>query len=290
MPVALGLALILSSIKCQAVELIRWERLPLKVPLVVGEERVLFVERNVRVGMPDSLGDRLRVQSAAGAVYLRANEPIEPTRLQLQDAVTGELILLDIIAGVAQEDQQPLEAIKIIESPINKRRAKDSPPEPTTTVHEHVKQTPIPVVLTRYAAQNLYAPLRTVEPLPGVRPVQLPANLSLDLLMPSLSIGAKALAAWRLDDYWVTAIRLTNLIQAHVDLDPRYLLGDFATATFQHQFLGPKGTSSDTTVLYLTTRGQGITTTLLPTISPIDAALNLPDAHETSPEERSNEK
>ncbi|MFO6214637.1 DUF3438 family protein, partial [Pseudomonas aeruginosa] len=34
----------------QAVEILRWERLPLPVPLVVGQERVVFIDRNVRVG------------------------------------------------------------------------------------------------------------------------------------------------------------------------------------------------------------------------------------------------
>jgi len=92
--VSLGLVFTLGAItSSHAIEVMRWERLPLAVPLIVGQERVVFVERNVRVGVPASLGDRLRVQSAAGTVYLRANEPIEPTRLQLQDATTGELIL-----------------------------------------------------------------------------------------------------------------------------------------------------------------------------------------------------
>jgi hypothetical protein len=35
-----------------AVEILRWERLPLAVPLVVGQERVVFIERNVRIGVP----------------------------------------------------------------------------------------------------------------------------------------------------------------------------------------------------------------------------------------------
>ncbi|MBF3117665.1 DUF3438 family protein, partial [Pseudomonas aeruginosa] len=48
----------------QAVEILRWERLPLPVPLVVGQERVVFIDRNVRVGVPASVGDHLRVQSA----------------------------------------------------------------------------------------------------------------------------------------------------------------------------------------------------------------------------------
>jgi hypothetical protein len=58
----------------QAVEILRWERLPLPVPLVVGQERVVFIDRNVRIGVPASVGDHLRVQSAGGAIYLRASE------------------------------------------------------------------------------------------------------------------------------------------------------------------------------------------------------------------------
>ncbi|MBN0839842.1 DUF3438 family protein, partial [Pseudomonas aeruginosa] len=99
-PIALsalaGVLLILGFVPAsQAVEILRWERLPLPVPLVVGQERVVFIDRNVRVGVPASVGDHLRVQSAGGAIYLRASEPIPPTRLQLQDVESGALILLD---------------------------------------------------------------------------------------------------------------------------------------------------------------------------------------------------
>ncbi|AHB57786.1 hypothetical protein APB30_11035 [Pseudomonas aeruginosa] len=62
----------------QAVEILRWDRLPLAVPLVVGQERVIFIDRNVRVGVPISVAEKLRVQSAGGAVYLRASEVFTP--------------------------------------------------------------------------------------------------------------------------------------------------------------------------------------------------------------------
>jgi integrating conjugative element protein (TIGR03749 family) len=248
---------------------LRWERLPLSVPLVVDQERVVFVDRNVRVGVPSSVNDRLRVQSAAGAVYLRANAPIEPTRLQLQDAESGELILLDITADTTKDDQPLLEPIRIVTA-ASSSREKDSVP------HVAVSSTPVPVVLTRYAAQNLYTPLRTVEALPGIRRVNLRRDLPLDTLLPSLPVQASALAAWRLDDHWVSAVRLRNTASQWLDLDPRRLQGDIATATFQHPSLGPHGQSSDTTVLYLVTRKRGLAASLPPTLSPIDAALNLP--------------
>lgn len=255
-----------------AVEILRWERLPLAVPLVVGEERVLFIDRNVRVGVPASVGDRLRVQSAAGTIYLRANTPIELTRLQLQDADTGAVILIDITADSPTEGQPPLEPVRIVEAgqphPGDPGTDTAGPPPP--------RATPVPVVLTRYAAQNLYAPLRTVEPVPGIARVNLRRDLVLDTLLPTLPVQAQALAAWRVGDFWVSAVRLHNTSPRWLDLDPRTLQGSFMTATFQHATLGPASTPEDTTVVYLVTRGHGLAQALLPAIAPFDASLNLP--------------
>ena len=103
-------------------------------------------------------------------------------------------------------------------------------------------------------------------------------GLALDTLLPTLPVHARALAAWRLEDQWVTAVRLTNTSARWLDLDPRALQGNFVAATFQHPNLGPAGTPSDTTVLYLVTRGHGLAESLLPALSPIDATANLPPA------------
>ena len=260
----------------QATEILRWERLPLSLPLLVDQERVVFVERNVRVGVPASIGNRLRVQSAAGAIYLLASEPIEPTRLQLQDADTGTVILLDIVAEPAQDGQPPLEPVRIIEAASATSTVAASAADDGSAATSPVRATPQPVILTRFAAQNLYAPLRTVEPVPGVVRVTLRGDLPLDTLLPSLPVQAHALGAWRLDNLWVSAVRLRNSTAHWLDLDPRALQGHFLAATFQHPTLGPRGTPEDTTVVYLVTRGHGLAQALLPAIAPIDASLNLP--------------
>ncbi len=264
-----------------AVEILRWERLPLAVPLVVGQERIVFVERNIRVGVPTSVDNRLRVQSAAGAIYLLASEPIEPVRLHLQDADTGTVLLLDIAAEPAQEGQPPLEPVRIIEAASAAARSDTSETGDAATAALPVRETPQPVILTRFAAQNLYAPLRTVEPVPGVTRATLRRDLPLDTLLPTLPVQAQALAAWRLDNLWVSAVRLRNSASHWLDLDPRALQGHFLTATFQHSTLGPSGTPDDTTVVYLVTRGHGLTQALLPTIAPVDSSLNLPASKAT---------
>ena len=281
----LGLLAVASAPAAQAVEILRWERMPLAVPLKVGQERIVFIDRNVRVGVPAGVGERLRVQSAGGAVYLRASEPIEPTRLQLQDADSGALILLDIAAEPAKDGEPALEPVRIVEGNTIPARYGDQPAvadEASARAGDSAnappaqRETPVPVVLTRFAAQNLYAPLRTVEPLAGVMRVNLRRDLDLGTLMPTLPVRAVALASWRLEDQWVTAVRLTNNSAAWTTLDPRVLQGDFLTATFQHEALGPRGTPEDTTVLYLVTRGRGLAQSLLPAIHRFDPAVHLP--------------
>lgn len=278
-PVFGALALVFLA-PAHALEVLRWERLPLAVSLLVGQERVIFVDRNVRVGVPASVGGRLRVQSAAGALYLRANEPIEPTRLQLQDADTGAVILLDIAAEPLEEGQTPLEPVRIVAGALPATRygaaGAGEKAGDTTAASSPTHETPVPVVLTRYAAQSLYAPLRTVEAVPGIVRANLHRDLALDTLLPTRPIQAQAVAAWRLADFWVSAVRLRNTSPRWLDLDPRELQGDFVTATFQHPELGPAGTPEDTTVVYLVTRGRGLAQALLPAINPVDAALNLP--------------
>lgn len=264
----LGLNVLLLS-AAHSSEIVRWERVPITVRLVVGQERIVFVERNVRVGIPNELRERLRVQSAGGALYLQAGAPIELTRIQLQDAENGELILLDITAQLGSADQPALEPLLIVSDDESGTRVQ--PDRPATEVS--ARRTPIPVVLTRYAAQSLYAPLRTVARLEGVTPVPTHPH-PLTTLLPQLPIRAVAIGAWRLDDFWVTAIKLTNTESRTLSLDPRELQGDFIAATFQHSDLGPAGESTDTTVVYLVTRGHGLAGSLLPDLDAVGRSNN----------------
>lgn len=280
-------SLLLSSL-AQAIEIRKWERVPMAIPLVVGQERILFVDANVRVGVPPAIADKIRVQSTGGAIYLLAKDAIEPSRLQLQNAATGEIMLADVAAAPAQEGRAPLEAIKIVPgdtTPIRYGQAAsasgNSAPKAAAKASSQAdedddepappkRETPVPVVLTRYAAQMLYAPLRTVEPVDGVAQVKVDKRLDLSTLMPALPVEASQLGAWRLDDHWVTAVKLRNQTGQRLALDPRELMGDFATATFQHPYLGARGDASDTTVLYLVTKDHGLGQSLLPSLSAAD--------------------
>ncbi|BBR54757.1 TIGR03749 family integrating conjugative element protein [Pseudomonas sp. BYT-5] len=249
------LILVMASGWCSAVgavEVKYWDRLPLAIPLTVGQERVLMLDEDVRVGLPSAISGKLRVQSVAGTVYLRAAEALPPTRLQLQSLKTGDIILIDIEALDGSEALEPVKIVAQAQSP-DMEVAKDVAPAAT----------PVPVVLTRYAAQNLYAPLRTVAPLPGVRRVPLTDSIAFSTLLPTERVSIKALAAWRLGNYWVTAVKIVNRGPGNVALDPRHLQATLYAATFQHADLGLAGTPEDTTVAYLVTRGGDLKHALL---------------------------
>jgi integrating conjugative element protein (TIGR03749 family) len=256
-------ALLLCSLPCaQADQILRWERIPLSIELIVGEERVVFLEQanQIRAGMPASLEQSLRIQTAGNTVYLRASAPFEAARLQLEDTTSGVLVLVDVRATERTAGVQSLEPARIVS------------PDASSS-EESVQltpETPASVILTRYAAQSLYAPLRTVEALPGARQMPVSSETDLSTLLPEVAVRAQALATWRLGELWVTAVKLKHLETGWVDLDPRALQGDFVAATFQHQNLGPAGEPSDTTVVYLITRDGGLSHKLLPAIRRFD--------------------
>lgn len=271
-PVMLLLAGMLCSPLIHAVELMKWERIPLQVPLTVGQERIVFVDKNVIVGFPASLDGKLRIQSSGGAVYLDARAVFPATRLVLKDVESGEMVLIDVSATDGKTVREPVQivyhgtvesATRAGQTAANQtasdissgsgrggiKREVSAPPAPKLNG-------PLPLVLTRYAAQTLYAPLRTVESLPGVHPLPLHLPSHITTLYPSEPVDIRPLAAWGRGEYSVVALKVRNTASGKVVTDPRALTGRFVAATFQHRWLGPAGQPEDTSTLYLVVQGR----------------------------------
>ncbi|EQC4551556.1 TIGR03749 family integrating conjugative element protein [Cronobacter malonaticus] len=248
---------LLFSLPAFATEVVQWENIPLPVTLHVGQERIVDVGKAVRIGYPATLEGKVRLQSAGGKIFLLANTAFPATRIQLRDIGSGELILLDIHAV---ENTEPLEPVQINYAPQTPATAKM--PDPMTASTE-----PLPVLLVRYATQNLYAPLRTVEALPAVTPAPVRLAKRITTLLPQQPVTALPLASWRVNATVVTAIRLQNQSGQRITLDPRELQGQFTAAAFQHDWLGPHGLPEDTTVVYLVTKGP-VARALLPEPKP----------------------
>ncbi|MBI6732818.1 DUF3438 family protein, partial [Pseudomonas amygdali] len=48
------------------------------------------------------------------------------------------------------------------------------------------------------------------EPVDGIAQVKVERSLDLATLLPTLPVKSTPLGAWRLDDFWVTAVKLQN--------------------------------------------------------------------------------
>jgi integrating conjugative element protein (TIGR03749 family) len=227
----------------QSEEVIEWRNWPISIVLNVGEERVLAFPDHVQVGVPPTLGPAtFRTQSTGGTVLWLAHQPFSTQRLQVRLIESGHVMLFDVTA-VSTPVTDPGDAIRVVFPESGDGQAR---------VASNTDQTISPVTLTRFAAQQLYAPERVLRKLPGVRRVPMGVHESIALYRDE-RILAKPLASWQGRGLYVTAVELANTGSTRLYLDPRHLRGRFVTATFQHNSLGPKRSRSDTTTAYLVT-------------------------------------
>ena len=236
-----------------ATEVVEWRNVPISILLHVGEERVLAFPDHVQVGVPPSLtANRFRTQSTGGTVLWLAQQPFESQRIQVRMFNTGHVMLFDVTA-IEGASNSALEPVQV--------SFPDTVGGLSTTGRNAAAPALTPVALTRFAAQQLYAPQRLLANVPGIRRVPMGAPDSISLYRDDVVI-ANPLGSWQGGGIYVTAVKLTNAGPQRVLLDPRLLKGRFISATFQHNSLGPAASRSDTTCVYLVTDRPFMASTL----------------------------
>ena len=185
----------------------------------------------------------LRTQSINGTVYLLANGPFDATRVMARSIDGGQIFLFDVSASKDGGQTHPVQVY-----------VKTSGEGHTETMESSVASQDAAsqysyVALTRFAAQQLYAPARLVQDRPGI--VRVPVMREPVSLMYGGAVDATPLVAWRAGGLYVTAVKLTNRTDQPQTLDPRNLRGSWLTATFQHNRLLAAGSEADTTAVYL---------------------------------------
>jgi integrating conjugative element protein (TIGR03749 family) len=225
----------------QAPERIVWTKVPIALSLPVGKERMVTFPGDVRAGVPPGLADVLRTQSVDGTVYWLARKPFPPTRIQVQEIDSGRVYLLDLRAENDATGTMPVEILVRSRIPQG-----TEDPTPAASDSERAGY----VSLTRYAAQQMYAPRRLLRDPPGVYRAPLRVKRAVAIVRGG-AIEATPLATWRGGDLYVTAVKLRNVTNAPIALDPRELRGQWLAATLQHARLLPHGDEADTTCVYL---------------------------------------
>ena len=240
--IILGVALLwiqtLAHAETNTIERIEWKKVPIRLGLVVGQEQRIEFPDAVKVGIPSSIQPLLRTQSVNGTVYLLAHAPFDTKRIMVRELDSGRIYLFDITSKQDGAAAHPLQIYVTDDSGANDLEVNDSSPEQPSYIQ-----------LTRFAAQQLYAPSRLVKDNPVITRVPISRD-SFDLLHGG-AIEAIPLVAWRANGLYITAIKLTNRTHQARILDPRDLRGAWLTASFQHHRLFPMGDEADTTAVYL---------------------------------------
>ncbi len=231
-----------------------WRGAPIRVDLPLDNEHIIRFPgaTHLRSGLLGGPVPGLRVQVLGDHLYLLAKEPFAATRMIVQTG-SGPAVLLDLAADARFPAVTPLEVLTA--APVAAGAPADdgalyADPAPEQNTSDPVGY----VALVRHAAQSLYAPPRLIPranaifraPLPDRGPVA---------LVRGAHIFATPVASWRTESHlgalWITAVKLRNLLNQPVVLDPRDLRGQWRAASFQHARLGASGEEIDTTTVYL---------------------------------------
>ena len=258
------LTLASATVLADASERVLWDKRPINVHLQVGNERIIHFPDDVRYWLPDTVKRHVSVLAANGVLYIRAMEPFPTTRLRIQGLNDQQVYLLDITASEVAAVSDEL----IVMTKKNTRNRSKEATAYRTTEDWRIR-------LTRYAAQQLYAPERLVDGDSAIKRIPVESKTSVPLIRGGL-IETVPIASWQGHGLTVTAIRVRNLSRQSLQLqfdrsdslqapDLSYLVrGDWLTATLQHDRLGAMGDEADTTTLYLVSNRSFVESLSLP--------------------------
>ncbi|HFD86799.1 MAG TPA: TIGR03749 family integrating conjugative element protein [Gammaproteobacteria bacterium] len=237
---ALLLVQSLAHAETDVLERIKWKKVPIRLALVVGQEQRIEFPASVKVGVPASVQPLLRTQSVNGTLYLLAHAPFETKRLMVRELDSGRIYLFDVTSTEDGVASHPVQIYVADDSGVNNTG---------TGKNDSSAEQPDYIQLTRFAAQQLYAPSRLLKGSPTI--TRIPVSRDAVDLLHGGTIEAIPLVAWRAKGLYVTAVKLTNRSHQAQTLDPRDLRGVWLTASFQHHRLLPMGNEADTTAVYL---------------------------------------
>jgi integrating conjugative element protein (TIGR03749 family) len=248
------LAVVAVTAIADAPERVLWDKRPITVHLQIGHERIIHFPDEMRFWLPDTIKHKVSALAANGVLYIRALEPFPGTRLRVQSLNDHQVYLLDVMAS--DIDVVNDEMIVMTQDSV-RNRSKESSAVITTQDWR--------IRLTRYAAQQLYAPERLLGGDSEIKRTPLELSTAVPLIRGGL-VGAVPIASWQGGGLTVTAIRLRNTSQWPLELRfdqpsslkrlnlSNLIRGDWLTATVQHQHLGSTGNENDTTTLYLVSK------------------------------------
>lgn len=222
-----------------AIERVPYDRAPVRVALAAQKERRIYLPFEAALHVPAEAGT-LQAQIIGSTLYLTAPTGLPAVRivaegLDGQGMIPLDLQVRDSAVGVPDEMEILIAPRGAGRTAAPGRRGEADEPAPPDLVQ-----------LTRYCAQQMYAPVRLIKRLPGVRSVAM-RPVPVPNLYRGGGVITTPIGAWRSADHYVTAVRFTNRTSQDIELDMDLLRGHWVAATPQHHLLAPAGNEADTT-------------------------------------------
>jgi integrating conjugative element protein (TIGR03749 family) len=247
-----------------------WNGDPIPLNLPIGKEKRLVFPTQVTVDVKGALtSDQLQIIDNDKSLYLTALKPFSHTRVYVTLNNSQEVVLFDL-----QSSEQGSTATTYVDIKQNNNA---SPLKANTEVNSvsttllssglseqaSADQTPALsegdtyVALTRYAWQQLYAPLRLLKNPLGIGRVP----MKTDSFQTNLIYGDKAiahpLASWSFNNFYITVISLRNQYPHSTTINvPQDLCGNWVGAVlYPRTQLSPAGNKlSDSATLFVLSR------------------------------------
>lgn len=240
-------------------ERVVFERQPIVVRLPLETERLITLPAPAALHVPSDMAQVARIETIDRTIYATALTPFTPIRIVAELIDSGQQIPLDLVANDDTSDALSELEVFVVETATataangsaaaasaggdgDADAGSGTPP---------LQQAQVDMVdLTRHAARQLYAPPRLAWATPGVSQVAVDPD-PVPQLIRGADVEVVPMGQWRGGSLYVTAVRVTNKSRYPLEIPLEDFRGQWLAATAQHGRIGPAGTETDTTAVYL---------------------------------------
>jgi len=254
------------TVTVKADEHVVWDKEPIPVSLVLGQERQIVFPEKIEVGVPRAFYPLLKtITSVDNRLFIEAAASFENRKILVKEVRTG----INYVLVLSSEENMPaLPDTKII---VHKESQKPEIQErgaETLSGHNPVSQVNSYPFLTRYVMQQLYAPQRLVKDHPSIQRISVERKSISGLFRCTMnstacrSVVATPIVSFRTDRLYATALKLRNISDFSVEVDPRLVKRNphdptsLLASTAMHGRLLPAryGSRAETTLIILHSR------------------------------------
>lgn len=243
--------LILFLTKSALAQTLIWQQYPLNVQLPINKERIVTFNEPTQLQIPDKMLDGLEFSVLEGKnYYLKATKKFSDQRVYATTQ-SGRQFILDMSSGDGVDD----DLLLILDAKTAHERAQQAQESQNQVQQQsqaaNMARNDFYILLTRYAAQQSYAPARLHEGGNISRIKIKRSDIQLFKQTPQIRATAWAQFYSAESGLYVTTVRLENLSARGVVIDVRNIRGRFLAATAQHGFLGAAGSANSVSAVYL---------------------------------------